>query len=111
MNKQGYIYLLENKIGNEKTYKIGYTKNLDKRLKQLETGNPGEMNIIKNFKTNCGYILEFSIHRFYNKNKIKNEWFNLSEEQVNNFILQCEISENNIEMIKDNYFFKMKYKL
>ena len=36
----GYIYLLENCIGDEVNYKIGFTTDLIRRLKELQTGNP-----------------------------------------------------------------------
>lgn len=109
--KEGYIYLLENKIGENILYKIGYTKDLNKRLKQLETGNPGEMKIIKSFETRWGRILESIIHKIYINKKIKNEWFNLNNEQVNNFLNNCKITENNLNIIKENHFFKKKYNL
>ena len=107
----GYIYLIENVIGGETRYKIGYAKNLDKRLKQLETGNPGIMNIIKRYKSKWGRVLENKIHRKFSDNNIKNEWFILNQEQIDKFIIECEKSEQILDSMEDNYFFRKKYKL
>lgn len=106
----GYIYLLENEIGKEIRYKIGYTKNLKNRTKQLETGNPGDMKIIKSFKTDWGILLEKMIHKSYKQYNIKNEWFILNNDQINLFLDNCNKFENNLNVLKENYFFNKKYK-
>lgn len=111
MDRTGYVYLIENKIGNELRYKIGYTKHLKKRIKQLETGNPGELNIIHKFKTNWGRILEFMVHNKYSLDKVKNEWFNLEQNQIDCFLIECNKIENRLEILKENFYFKEKYRL
>ena len=54
------IYLLRDQIGK---YKIGFTKhNTEKRIKSLQTGNSGDLEIIYEFKTNHKRKLETSLH-------------------------------------------------
>tara|TARA_R100000278_G_scaffold40193_3_gene35434 strand:+ start:11309 stop:11749 length:441 start_codon:yes stop_codon:yes gene_type:complete len=74
---QEYIYILK----GENSYKIGYTTNFNKRIKNYKTHNP-------NIKTLCviessnSFELESYLHnRFENKN-IDGEWFDLTEEEV-----------------------------
>jgi len=102
-----YIYLIENTIGKETNYKIGYTKDLMRRLKELETGNPGILNIIKYFETKWGRKLESAMHRFFKTSNTKGEWFDLSHSDINGFINECEKIENNYDFLYEtNYFFR-----
>jgi len=98
----GFVYLMENKIGNEINYKIGYTKNLKKRLTELNTGNPGELKIIKTHKSLIGLKIETIVHRYLKTNKIKGEWFKLDEKIINDFNKICETIENNYKVLYDN---------
>lgn len=108
----GFIYLIENVVGNEVRHKIGFTKDLERRVKQLDTGNPGEMNIIKHFETKWNRKLESYIQRTYSIKNVKNEWFNLSDNDVNEFLDECEKTEVMFDMMyKENYFFRKNYKL
>ena len=43
-------------------------------------------------------------HRFHSDN-IKNEWFELTDEQAMSFIDECKKCENIINALKDNPFF------
>ena len=106
-----YIYLIENVNGNDLKYKIGYTKNLDKRINQLKTSNPGELNIIYSYKSEWGRLLESLIHKKYSNNRVRNEWFNLTKKQVSSFLIDCEKKEKMLNKLKENYFFRKKYKL
>ena len=47
MREKSYVYLI--KISNEGIYKIGVSKDVNKRVKQLQTGNPEQIEIIKTF--------------------------------------------------------------
>jgi len=79
----GYIYLI--KSGDD-GYKIGFTKkDAFQRLNELSTGNPNELELIHVLKTDFDFKMERTLHRFYKIKNIKNEWFDLTEEDVNNF--------------------------
>ncbi len=89
-------------------YKIGFTRgDPKKRLKALSTGNPHKMEIINVFETNFNTKLEANLHQQFKSKKIKNEWFMLDKDDVDNFMETCEIIEKRyIFMAENNYFFK-----
>lgn len=89
---KGFVYLLKIPEG---IYKIGVSKNVDKRIKQLQTGNTEEITLVEKFESNYPYKVESSLHRRYNYDNIKGEWFYLTDEQVNNFLSNCKMLENN----------------
>ena len=102
----GFVYLITER-DNEKYYKIGCTKkqDIEERRKELQTGNSSELQIIHHFNTSEPYKLEKMLHQFYaNKNKI-NEWYELSNEEVLNFLEVCKNYQNIIESLNDNPFF------
>ena len=100
---EGYVYLL---CDGEK-FKIGMTrqKNIEKRISELQTGNPNEIFISSYHKTNYPDKVEKMMHIKYAVSKYRNEWFDLTLEQVINFNKECEKCEHTIKVLKDNPFF------
>jgi predicted GIY-YIG superfamily endonuclease len=81
------LYIMQN--GNTNQYKIGITNNLNRRFKQLQTGCPGELKIIKIWThTQREFIKKYELilHNYYTEKgqKIRpnGEWFTLTKEQV-----------------------------
>lgn len=108
MEKHGYVYLLAD-IDREKTYKIGVTRgDINKRIKKLQTGNSGEIYVVKYFKTKIPFFIEKHLHFKYFKENIRNEWFKLDDEEVFKFTKHCEDIEEIYNIMKDNEFFKIK---
>lgn len=68
-----YVYLIE----ANKLYKIGRTKNIEKRMKQLQTGNPYDITLVKLYETENSAKLEAYIHQILRDQNIRNEWFRL----------------------------------
>ena len=101
----GFIYLINE--WNTDNYKIGVTKynSLDKRKIELQTGNSSELIIINYFMTNNPYKLEKLLHQHYHKNKIINEWFTLTNDQVINFIKTCTKYNDILNFIKKENIF------
>ena len=93
------VYLIEiNDI--VKRYKIGWTKkDVQQRLKQLQTGAHSELNVLDIFESKWGSKIESILHRKYSSNKTSGEWFNLSEEEVMNFRNNCQKAHNDLEMM------------
>lgn len=93
---------METELGEE-YYKIGITKKDPKlRVKQLQTGNVFVIELVNQFPTQIGNLTETTLHRTYASNHKRGEWFELSEEQVSNFINMCESIESNLILIKEN---------
>ena len=106
----GYVYLfLEvDKTGNE-TYKIGITKNEPtKRVKQLQTGNPNKLSVLKSYSSVNYLKVERWLHRKYNvKTEANNEWRSLTNEEVISFEEDCKKAEETIKfMLANNPFYK-----
>lgn len=79
----GYVYFIE--CGGK--YKIGFSKNIKRRLKELDK-RPFELKIIKQSKlSDNAYKMEQYLHKKYKKYRIKDEWYNFSKEQIKEIIL------------------------
>lgn len=98
------IYLI--KSLNEGVYKIGVSKDPNKRISQLQTGNSSPLEIMVLYESNNAYKIEKALHRrFYHLNE-KGEWFNLSQNEAHSFLDLCTIIDNTILFLKksDNPF-------
>ena len=71
-------------------HKIGYTSSTSakERLGSCQTGNPNELVLVGTINGSQEY--EADLHRKYSSNKIRNEWFSLTEDEVKNIILEHE---------------------
>lgn len=61
-------------------YKIGFTKDPDKRLKTLQTGNPKKLQIHykEMISENEVKYIERQIHNELKRKQVSGEWFNIS---------------------------------
>lgn len=102
----GYVYLI-GEIGNEGKYKIGSTraKSVDKRLKQLQTGNSSLLYIKDSFETAHPFKLEKMLHNHFGDKALIGEWFELSEADTEAFRGICEEKMKVIDSLKDNPFY------
>ena len=93
------VYLLE--CGDK--HKIGFTRNsIEKRIKQMKTGNSDEFKILGSFESKWGTKIEAHLHRRYKDKKVSGEWFMLSEEDILTFELMCQEWHNVLEDITNN---------
>lgn len=103
MNKKSFVYL----ICDGEKFKIGVTtKSLEKRLRELQTGNPYELFISNFYETNTPFKLETMLHNRFFGTKIKNEWFDMTAHDVAHFHEICEHCQNIIDSMRENIFFK-----
>lgn len=106
----GYVYLFMelDSEGNE-TFKIGITKNDPaKRIKQLQTGNPRTIRLVKFYQSQNYLKVERWLHRKYQlKTEAENEWRSLSNEEILSFHEDCKKADDVITMmLNDNPFYK-----
>ena len=82
-----FVYVIGDPIKN--INKIGVAQDVQKRLKQLQTGNGTELEIlwISNVCSNA-YEIEKIAHNNFNQNKVLNEWFLVSPNKIVNFLEQ-----------------------
>jgi len=99
---KGFVYLL---CDGEK-FKIGMTKQKDinKRIKELQTGNPNEIWLRSYYETDNPLRIEQMMHARYKTNNILNEWFNMGADDVIKFKDTCALCESILNSMKDNPF-------
>lgn len=95
-----FIYLI--KCEDSDNYKIGFSSNPEKRLKELQVGHPFKLNIISTYDSIYYNEIENSLHNKYGYTKKTGEWFTLSLEDEMNFIDECEKIHKNIDFIRNN---------
>ena len=100
-----YIYLIEHVDNHETLYKIGISKNSKQRLKNLRTGNPGDMQILYEYKTNSARRIETVLHNQFSYCHVRGEFFRLSLDDVSKFLESCKKIDINIEFLKENNHF------
>jgi len=114
-NKNSYkhIYLLF--IPELNLSKIGVSKNVKQRIKQLQTGCPYQINLVKSYQTSLPHKIEKILHRHFGIYKVDSsdynltgEWFNLEINSIINFVEICSEFEKNINYLreKNNPFIK-----
>jgi len=101
----GYVYLLN--ASNTNHYKIGVTKkDVNKRVKQLQTGNANEIIVINQYESDNYNKLEGWMHRKFSSRRVEGEWFELSDDDVLSFIGECEKADKTITyLINENPFY------
>jgi hypothetical protein len=80
-------------ISNSHHIKIGVTENITKRLSQLQTGSSEKLEVL--FTIEGSYIEESILHKHFQSNKIRGEWFNIEatealKETVENILTEIE---------------------
>ncbi len=104
-----YVYLIQSGTSRKAPVKIGMSDDPEKRIKQLQTGNPETLRLIMSIRCNSrehAYKLESTLHLMMAKKSIINEWFFLDEKSVLSTlsrIAKMNISENVVlhqELIK-----------
>jgi T5orf172 domain len=106
------IYLIASELNNETLYKIGVTKrNINKRLNELKTGNPATLSVLYTFNSKYARIIETHFHHTKKVNNIRGEWFNLSQQEIIDFIPTCKIIHDNLEYLSKNNTWIMEKKL
>ena len=94
-------------MNNKGRYKIGSTKakDVNKRLKQLQTGNSSELFIKESYETEHPFKLEKMLHNHFKSSNLIGEWFELSESDTEAFKRVCEEKEKIISSLKNNPFY------
>lgn len=75
-----YVYVIEAK--DTGLYKIGYTNRLKSRLNQLQTGCPYKIKLIMASPRKNAREMEAVLHRKFNDNNIRGEWFDLYKDDL-----------------------------
>jgi hypothetical protein len=73
-----FVYFI--RCGNSELIKIGKADDVERRLEELQTGNPYELHIM--FKINCNspmaaFDMERKIHKTFSAHRFRSEWFRI----------------------------------
>ena len=99
MRDKSYVYLL--KVSSDGIYKIGVSKDVKKRVKQLQTGNPEPIEIVKTFLSQYPFKIESVLHRRYRLNHVYGECYYLDKKDIDNFEENCSICETNFTIMDE----------
>ena len=72
-----YVYIIQS--GRFGAYKIGMSKNIERRIETLQIGNPEKLYKIAaiDFQTiGRAKMVESQLHKMYSRARIRGEWFN-----------------------------------
>lgn len=95
-----FVYLICAEFEGRRLYKIGYTRrSIEKRIKEIKTGNGSDIYLINYYKSVWGTKIESQLHKFYLSKKVNREWFDLTDEDLKSFNKKCNLIHNNMEII------------
>lgn len=104
--KDKFLYLLF--ISELNVCKIGISNNIDKRIKQLQTGCPYRIDLVKAHKTEMASKIEKIMHRKYSPKKVDyneyslvGEWFYIDIGDVLSFESTCREIEGTITGLRE----------
>lgn len=99
------VYLLRSSINDSNLYKIGFTRrNIEDRVKELKTGNAADITIVSYYESKWATKIESTLHRLYDYRKVSGEWFELSDDIVDDFKDICEKLDNNFNILSEKLF-------
>lgn len=86
-----FIYAIGN--NESRRQKIGFTSNVEKRLKTLQTGNPDRLEIVYSFAVPADRVrkLERHLHKDIGYKRIQGEWFDMTAKEVTDYLKFAEI--------------------
>lgn len=91
--KKKYLYLIQHNNIPEYT-KIGFTTDIEKRIKSLQTASPTGVKVIYLVESEYAYKLEQALHKRYSSKNSNLEWFKLTVEDIEDIINWIESQKN-----------------
>lgn len=81
-----FIYVIGTK---DRKQKIGISKNVNKRLTELQTGNPEKLYIhhFEEVPKDRVRLLERKIHKEFSYKRLEGEWFNMTSEEAKHMVM------------------------
>ena len=80
--RDGYVYVVKS-LTDRAHYKIGRTRDLQRRAKTFNVKLPFDVELICLIKTEDMYKLESELHGKFYRKRANGEWFNLTETDLN----------------------------
>lgn len=81
-------------------YKIGVTSNVNRRLKQLQTGNGFKITEVASYEFfSMAHCIERDLHSKFKECNTLGEWFNLSEFELGTLKLCLKFEREKLELV------------
>ena len=114
-----YVYIMQSGCKRNHPIKIGMSDCPEKRLLQLQTGNPVELRLLLSIKCKSrkhAFELEKTLHEILKGKKILNEWFRVMKSKIFKYTKKYNIfyyylllkNINNPDEIKSKFYEKFK---
>ena len=106
-----FVYFIQCGHDKKPPVKVGVARNIERRLKALQTGNPYELKVlcfIKCANSLEAYNLESFIHSELKNRKVRGEWFATCMRRINKIVNKWY---TNKEIIFDGYSDKIEEEL
>ena len=104
-----YLYVIKSGVTINAPIKIGVAINVERRLDELQTGNPNELVVMYKIPMNSrshAYYTESRLHKQLNRYHIRGEWFMhraINKIKIKELLKDREheklFNENDLEMI------------
>ncbi len=95
----GFIYFL--RIAGHDLYKIGASHNPERRIRDISSAMPFNIEVIKMQHFDSIYEIETSLHDEIKDHYVKSEWFMLTPEKAAEILNKIE--QKNIKIIEHQY--------
>ena len=92
-----FVYLIE----AGEYYKIGISKNPDKRVRQIGANSPFDVKLLFKYQTQYAEYVERCSQLYFINKHVKREWFKLNKSDVYKF--QKLVPQFNLEYLENNY--------
>lgn len=87
MIKKNYLYILT--IEGKNSFKVGVTNDIDKRLSNIQTGNPDKISIFFCDQIDEAYSIESKIKIKYKKYIKNGEWYeDITPNEIKKYIFK-----------------------
>ena len=81
--KPGFVYFLEYE---GQGVKIGFTRNLTSRIKQLQIASPFKLNLLFYIETSEPESVEHHLHEHFKDKCLNGEWFDITKEDISELL-------------------------
>jgi hypothetical protein len=95
-----YIYLIQSLENSY--YKIGVSKNPQRRIKELQTGNSSELKLVESYQSEYADKIERTLQRRYSHLRKEGEWFDMGISNEVSFRKECQKIEETLTFLKKN---------
>jgi hypothetical protein len=95
-----FVYLIQSLENSY--YKIGISKNPNRRIKELQTGNSSLLKLVETYQSEFAEKIERTLQRRYAHLRKEGEWFDMSISNEVSFRSECQKIEETLDFLKKN---------